>query len=52
MRGAGRLLVTLLLLAAVGVGVLYLVREDPFDLPQRQPRPASPGDGVVVYPLR
>jgi hypothetical protein len=50
-RGAGRALVTLLLLLAVGAGVLYLVREQPFDLP-RQQRDLAPGDGVVVYPLR
>jgi hypothetical protein len=51
-RGAGRALVTLVLLLAVGAGVLYLLREQPFDLPTREPRDLSPGDGVVVYPLR
>jgi hypothetical protein len=51
-RGAGRLLVTLLLLLAAGAGVLYLLQEQPFDLPSRQQSDLSPGDGVVVYPLR
>jgi hypothetical protein len=44
--------VTLLTLLAAGAGLLYLLREQPFDLPARQQRDLSPGDGVVVDPLR
>jgi hypothetical protein len=55
-RGGAGLLVTLLLLVVVALGIAFLLTDGRAALDDHfgtdEPTDLSPGDGVLVYPLR
>jgi hypothetical protein len=55
LRAFSRLLATIAIVAGLAFLALHLVTDGTIDIGSfwpREPRSSSPGDGVLVYPLR